>query len=304
MTGDELLDFVNTDLFPKLKNLNVGTNGNKRAFIVRSVFEDGYNYMKSGTLILQLAVQGKLVKQDPKDEPAAVLLEKIKAEQEQLVKAKIIKKAITCLQIAADERPYEIPGGWEWTRLGQISSNIHYGYTASADKLLRDIRLLRITDIQNGRVDWESVPGCIIEKKAVGQYALNPGDLLIARTGGTIGKTFLIETVPVKAVFASYLIRVIPSSKIYSLYLKYFAGSALYWQQLYEKCSGTGQPNVNATALKALMVPLPPLNEQKRIVAKVDQLMALCDDLEAQLIKGQAKSGKLLEAAVADLLAA
>ena len=255
-------------------------------------------------MILQLAVQGKLVPQYPKDEPASVLLENIKTEKERLVKEKKIKRPKPLPPINLDEMLNKLPVGWEWVRLDNISINIHYGYTASANNSIKDVRLLRITDIQNGLVDWENVPGCEIDKSKVDYYVLNSGDLLIARTGGTIGKTFLVEDTSVCAVFASYLIRVIPSRQIYPQYLKYFAISPLYWEQLYAKSSGTGQPNVNATSLKALVTPLPPFKEQKRIVSKVDELMALCDKLEARKQQVSINCIKLNDASIHKLLTA
>ncbi len=171
---------------------------------------------------------------------------------------------------------------WVWTRLGDIALQIQYGYTASADAALTDIRMLRITDIQNNRVNWPSVPGCIIENEEAERYLLSPNDILIARTGGTIGKSFLVPDAPVKSVFASYLIRVKPPRSVVARYIKIFLESPLYWSQLRAMSAGTGQPNVNGQALGRLELPLPPLAEQKRIVAKVDELMALCDRLEAQ----------------------
>ena len=262
------------------------------------------NVTKLRQSILQLAVQGKLVRQDPNDESASLLFEKIKAEKNQLAKEGAIKISKPLPIIGTEDYPYTKPLGWVWVRLGQISLNVHYGYTASADSSIKNVRLLRITDIQNGRVNWDLVPGCKIESKAQSQFLLNPGDLLIARTGGTIGKTFLVEDTPFPAVFASYLIRAIPSSYVYPSFLKVFFGSNLYWTQLYNKTSGTGQPNVNATSLKTLIFPLPPIEEQKRIVAKVDEFTALCDELEYKLSEGQSDNNRLAEAAVADFLAA
>lgn len=183
--------------------------------------------------------------------------------------------------VQEEDIPFESPVGWSFIRMSQVSKTIHYGYTASASISLKDVRLLRITDIQNNKVNWEAVPGCEIAEKRLKTYALNNNDLLIARTGGTIGKSYLVENLGVNAVFASYLIRIVPNDLIFPKYLKLYADSPLYWGQLYSKCSGTGQPNVNATSLKSLIVPLPPFIEQKRIVAKVDELMALCDKLEA-----------------------
>ncbi|WP_051690080.1 restriction endonuclease subunit S [Pelobacter seleniigenes] len=255
-------------------------------------------------LILQLAVQGKLVPQDPNAEPASVLLERIKTEKERLVKVGRIKKSKPNKPISSEDEPFGLPSNWAWDSLGNISNLIHYGYTASADHCLKDVRLLRITDIQNNKVNWDSVPGCQIDPKFVAAYELNDGDLLIARTGGTIGKTYLVENVDVCSVFASYLIRVVPNQYSSPRYLKVFAESPLYWEQLVAMSMGTGQPNVNGTSLGQLKLPLPPLEEQKRIVAKVDQLMALCDELEARQQKQQQGRVRLNNAALDALLTA
>ncbi len=249
--------------------------------------------------ILQLAVMGKLVPQNVNDQPARELLKEIEAEKKRLVKEGKIKASAPLLEIKPEEVPYELSKGWEWVRLGSISSKIHYGYTASANHSLKDIRLLRITDIQDNKVDWISVPGCDIKEKDVDQYLLANKDILIARTGGTVGKSYLVKNIDVKAVFASYLIRVVPSAHIDVNYLKYFIEGPLYWEQLYAKCSGTGQPNVNGTSLSTLLLSLPPLAEQRRIVAKIDQLMALCDELEKQIDAATRNQTALLNAVMA-----
>jgi type I restriction enzyme, S subunit len=231
-------------------------------------------------LILTLAMQGKLVSQSLKDGHVDKLLKKIATEKQKWVREKKTKESKPFPDIKQEDRLYPLPESWRWIRLSDISMKIHYGYTASANHDLKDIRLLRITDIQDNRVEWASVPGCNIKEKDIDQYLLNNDDLLIARTGGTVGKSYLVENINVSAVFASYLIRVIPSKYINVNYLKFFIESPLYWKQLYEKCSGTGQPNVNGTALSTLLLTLPPINEQRRIVARIDQLMARCDELE------------------------
>ncbi len=240
-------------------------------------------------LILQLAVMGKLVEQDPNDEPASFLSEKDTKSLKSVQENKIL---------------FDCPKSWIFTQMDQISNAIHYGYTASANNTLKDIRLLRITDIQNNQVNWETVPGCEIDEQRLYAYVLNNNDLLIARTGGTIGKSYLVENLAVKAVFASYLIRVVPNKFIFPKYLKLYADSPIYWDQLYSKCSGTGQPNVNATSLKSLIIPLPPIAEQKRIVTKVDELMALCDKLEACRRRKQELQSKLNSAALDRMLSA
>ena len=165
--------------------------------------------------------------------------------------------------------------------LGAISNRIHYGYNASA-KERGNAKLLRITDIQNGSVNWTSVPYCSLEDREIAKFRLAPGDIVIARTGGTIGKSFLIaEKLEELAVFASYLIRVIPDKlNVNPSYLLRFLDSPYYWEQLSDNSRGTGQPNVNAKALAGIKVPLPPIEEQLRIVAKLNQLFEQIDRAE------------------------
>ncbi len=241
-----------------------------------------YGTKKLRELILELAVRGLLVPQDPNDEPASELLKKIAAEKAKLVKEGKIKKENSLPPIAENEKPFELPKGWKWTKLIDISANVHYGYTAPSSESIKSVRLLRITDIQDDAVEWDSVPGCEIEADKIAQYELVDDDILIARTGGTIGKSYLVKNINVCAVFASYLIRVRHLNGMDAGYKKIYLGSQLYWRQLYAKSMGTGQPNVNGESLKGLVVPIPPLVEQHRIVAKVDELMVLCDQLEQQ----------------------
>jgi type I restriction enzyme, S subunit len=251
--------------------------------------------------ILDLAVRGKLVLQDLNDEPASELLKRIAAEKARLLKAGVIKKQEPLPPIEDDALLLRIPDGWSLARLAAISRRIHYGFTASADSARKGVRLLRITDIQDIAVDWSSVPGCAISEREVAQYKLEKGDILIARTGGTIGKTFLVRNVPVIAVFASYLIRVQSLQNLHATYLKLFLESPVYWSQLRDGTRGTGQPNVNGQTLGQLLVTLPPLAEQHRIVAKVDELMALCDRLEAARTEREARRDVLAAVSFARL---
>ena len=254
--------------------------------------------------ILSLAVRGKLVKQDPNDEPAAELVKRIAAEKVWLVKAREIRNPKQVSAINADECFFDSPRGWEWKRLSEISRKIHYGFTASANNMIDAVRLLRITDIQDNSVDWVSVPGCEIGEKALPQFKLEKGDILVARTGGTIGKSFLVQDVPVVAVFASYLIRVQGSHEIYDRYLKLFLESPVYWIQLQDGSRGAGQPNVNGQTLGKMLFPLPPLAEQHRIVVKIYELMALCDRVEANLATGDDTRRRLLDALLHEVLPA
>ena len=251
--------------------------------------------------ILNLAVRGKLVPQNPNDEPAAELLKRIAAERARLIRTGKIRKAKGTSSIDID-LPFSAPSGWIWSRLSEVSRKIHYGYTAPADFQIRDVRFLRITDIQQNQVRWYSLPGCEIGDAALSNFKLEAGDILVARTGGTIGKSFLVNELPLLAVFASYLIRIQAVHEIYVRFLKLFLESPLYWMQLQEGARGTGQPNVNGQTLGSLLVSLPPLAEQHRIVAKADDLMALCDRLEASLTTGDETRGRLLESVLHEAL--
>ena len=243
--------------------------------------------------ILQMAVQGKLVPQDPNDEPASVLLERIRAEKEQLIKEGKIKKEKNPSIIfrgadnlpyekvgknepvcIADEVPFDIPESWEWVRWGTLSESIQYGYNAPAQENGR-IKMIRISDIQDNSVMWETVPYCDIKEVEIDAYLLKPNDILFARTGGTVGKSYLVKEVPEEAIYAGYLIRTRYSNQLCPQYLKYFMESELYWSQLREGTIATAQPNCNGKTLGNMLVPIPPSHEQLRIVEKLNAVMAL-----------------------------
>ncbi|EGJ3413321.1 restriction endonuclease subunit S [Salmonella enterica subsp. houtenae] len=240
---------------------------------------DLYGIKKLRELILELAVRGKLVPQDSNDEPASELLKRIAAEKAELVKLGKIKKPKPLPEISEEEKPFELPEGWEWVRLEDVTDNIHYGYTASAD-VTKKVKLLRITDIQDDKVIWRNVPGCEIKDSDIEQYQLQPNDIVIARTGGTVGKSYLVDDLQYIAVFASYLIRLKYIKFTNANYTKIFLGSQLYWLQLYNGVTGTGQPNVNGNTLKKMFFPLPPSSEQNKICSRVQTLLNLCDQLE------------------------
>ena len=245
--------------------------------------------------ILQEAVQGKLVPQNPDDEPASVLLERIRAEKQVLIKAGKIRKdkhesaIITRDKIPyeiidgkerciADEVPFEIPDSWCWCRWGTISESIQYGYNAPAKENGR-IKMVRISDIQDNKVLWDTVPFCDIDEESIETYLLKQNDILFARTGGTVGKSYLVKEVPKDAIYAGYLIRTRYSNNLSSEYLKFFMESDLYWIQLRNGTVATAQPNCNGKTLANMLVPIPPLAEQKRIVAKIEEIMPMIERL-------------------------
>ena len=236
--------------------------------------------------ILDLAIHGKLVPQDPHDEPASVLLERIRKEKEQLIKEGKIKapkksKSAGDTSHYPKEVPWELPEGWCWTTIDFISESILYGVSESA-KTSGEYKLLRITDIQNGRVDWTTVPFADYDCSKVNQYILRDCDILFARTGATVGKSYLSTSTPSNAIYASYLIRVRPNSMLSPQYVKYYFESGYYWEQISINSVGVGQSNVNGSALGGLIIPIPPIAEQKRIVREAAKFLRLVDILEVE----------------------
>ena len=230
--------------------------------------------------VLQAAISGQLTEQCTADGDARDLLAAIRAEKARRVRAGELKKERPLPPVTPEEQSFALPANWCWARLGDVSLKIHYGYTASAQKS-GNVKLLRITDIQNNHVTWSDVPFCTVATKGLADYGLHNRDIVIARTGGTIGKSYIVRELAEPAVFASYLIRVIPCEQVNEDYLKLFMESPFYWQQLEAKSQGTGQPNVNGKALSNLVVPLPPFEEQKRIVAFLQPTFNELANLEA-----------------------
>ncbi|MFZ4214584.1 restriction endonuclease subunit S [Pantoea endophytica] len=180
-------------------------------------------------------------------------------------------------------RKVNLPKGWVITKLELLTTDIYYGYTAASNLDEVGPKMLRITDIQDNSVVWSNVPYCEIEDEKLEKFLLKKNDLVFARTGATVGKSFLIKTEPPKAVYASYLIRVRTASEELISVLSHFFNSPQYWQQITEFSSGIGQPNVNGTKLKGLAIPLPPLAEQKAMADKLDTLLAHVEATKVRL---------------------
>ena len=176
-----------------------------------------------------------------------------------------------------EEIPFDIPQGWEWERWGNISQSIQYGYNAPALEH-GAIKMVRISDIQENCVLWDNVPYCQIAENDIDTYLLKVNDILFARTGGTVGKSFLVEEVPERAIYAGYLIRTRYSSLLNPRYMKSFMESQLYWEQLKNGTIATAQPNCNGKTLAKMLLPIPSTKEQDRIVEKLTQLSSFLDN--------------------------
>ena len=226
--------------------------------------------------ILQYAIQGKLVEQRAEEGSGEELYQQIQAEKQRLIQEKKIKKEKPLAEISEDEIPFDIPENWKWVRWGNLSFSIQYGYNAPAKKSGR-IKMVRISDIQEGKVVWDTVPFCDIKEEEIPTYLLSINDILFARTGGTVGKSYIVKEIPEEAIYAGYLIRTRYSDMLCPEYLYYFMQTHLYWTQLRNGTIATAQPNCNGQTLSKMILPLPPLAEQKRIVAKIEELLPLVD---------------------------
>jgi type I restriction enzyme S subunit len=168
------------------------------------------------------------------------------------------------------EGPYKLPEGWRWVRLGEVAFKPQYGYTTSAVTEAVGPKFLRITDISSGEIDWESVPYCSAVGKVLEKYKLRVGDVLFARSG-SVGATVVIRETPPDAVFASYLIRVRLREEVLPEYAEWLLKAPVSQSQLVPQ--GAAQKNINARHIEQVLIPLPPLEEQRRIVARIEELM-------------------------------
>ncbi len=195
-----------------------------------------------------------------------------------------------------------LPSNWKWRSLGELSSAIQYGYTAKAEPEPIGPKLLRITDIQNDTVNWKDVPFCQVEDAEKEKYLLGKNDLVFARTGATVGKSYLVSGSIPQTVFASYLIRVRLRDEVSPKYVAYFFKSADYWHQISVSQAGIGQPNVNGKKLAQIRIPIAPFEKQQQIVAEIEKQFSRLDEAVASLkrVKANLKRDKaaVLKAAV------
>ena len=246
--------------------------------------------------ILQWAIQGKLVPQDPNDEPASVLLDKIRQEKERLIKEKKIKRdknasiiyrgednsyyekilatgEVKCID---EEIPFEIPVGWEWCRLRDVIYPPKYG-TSSKSLSYGDVPVLRMGNIQDGKVVYDKlVFSNNVEDNR--KYILQDGDLLFNRTNSAelVGKTAIFKGNR-HVIYAGYLILLRPI-KTNSEYLNYIFSSPYVRSYCKEvKTIGVQQCNINAEKISQLLVPIAPFEEQMRIVDKIKEVLPSVD---------------------------
>ena len=244
-------------------------------------------------LILTLAVQGKLVPQDPADEPASVLLQKIRAEKDRLIAEGKIKRDKPLAAIAEEEKPFGLPQGWEWVRLFELLPDFQNGASSRGDVGGRPVTVLRLADIKNRRISLNDTRQIPIAESDIRKYQLREGDILITRVNGSadiVGQFNLCDTA-VDAIYCDHFIRMRVSAQwVEPTFLTLLSESSLMRQRVKELFITTaGQKTVNQGHIGSLRFALPPLAEQSRIVTRVEELMRLCDALEA---KGQLEAAQ------------
>jgi restriction endonuclease S subunit len=229
--------------------------------------------------ILQEAVQGKLVPQDPNDEPASVLLERIKEEKERLIKEGKIKKEKPLPPISEDEIPYELPKGWEWVRLGEVT-NYAYNETLKPDEIDEEEWVLELEDIEKDTSRLIQVIRNKDRKSKSNKNRFYKGDVLYGKLRPYLKKVLVA---PEDGVCSTEIIPFRGYGNIESRYIMYIMKSPYIDKIVNSITHGMNMPRLGTKNALELLIPLPPINEQKRIVEKVDQLMALCDELEKNI---------------------
>ena len=223
--------------------------------------------------ILQLAIKGKLVEQREEEGTAKELIEKIQAEKEQLIKEKKIKKEKPLPEITEDEIPFDIPESWEWVRLGSMEE-INLGFTYRPKYTSKGVRFLSVKDISKGKIDFSNTQFVSEETYENASYGSKPhkGDILFGRVG-TIGKPQIIDSDDKFCIFVSLGFLRDHTDLLNKKYICSWMESQLFWKQVYTMVKGATVKNLNTSWLSDFLIPLPPLAEQKRIVAKIEELM-------------------------------
>jgi type I restriction enzyme S subunit len=253
-------------------------------------------------LILDLAVRGKLVPQDKNDEPAAVLLERIKKEKERLVKEGKVTKSKPLPEITPDEIPYDLPKNWEWVRFGNIAQH-NAGKTKDRGRNIGKLRdYITTSNLYWGYFDFNNVRQMPFKDEELEKCTAKKGDLLICE-GGEAGRAAVWD-LDKDICFQNHIHRARFYCDISQYYAYRFFEKLNANGEIEQYRKGVGISSMSGKILSLIFFPLPPLNEQKRIVTKVDELMKLCDELEARQKKKQETRILINNAALNKLLTA
>lgn len=235
--------------------------------------------------ILQAAVQGKLVPQDPQDEPASILFDRIQMKKAQLLKEGKIKKEKLLPSISDDEIPFELPNGWTWCRLGELVTKIGAGSTPTGGRnaySTNGIKFLRSQNVYNSGLILQNVAfiSNSLHKKMSGSE-VKPRDILLNITGASIGRSCIVPEVFDTANVNQHVCIIRLTEPCLLSFIHVLLISPALQQTIMDVQVGVSREGLSAEKIKHFLVPMPPLAEQIRIIAKVNELMLLCDELEA-----------------------
>ena len=249
-------------------------------------------------------MQGKLVKQDPSDEPASELLKKIRAEKEQLIREKKIRKEKELPLIKPEEIPFEIPENWAWCRLGdvfiKITDGTHHSPTNTPDGLYKYVTA---KNIKNNGIDLNDITYVTLKAHREIYSRCNPewGDLLYIKDGATTGIVTLNNLEEEFSMLSSVAL-LKPSKNTYNKYLMFCLRGPLFYEATRNDMSGVAITRVTLTKIQNAIIPLPPISDQHRIVDKLEHLMQLCDELEQTIKQSQTQNNQLLQQVLREAL--
>jgi type I restriction enzyme S subunit len=257
--------------------------------------------------ILNEAVRGRLVPQDPNDEPASELLKKIEFEKQRLYDEGEIRKPKDLPPVDEEEIPFEIPESWEWCRFGDLASTVEYGTSQKAHKEPNGVPVLRMGNIdENGNMSFDNLKYVNEDIKDLPRLYLKNDDLVFNRTNSyeLVGKMGLFKERNEKFTLASYLIRSTLLTDIFPEYIHHYFNSHHCRVNEIEPeiTKQTNQANFNGTKLQNVRVPLSAKEEQHRVVQRIEELFAICDRFKAQLEQRQAVNERLVKGLVGEVL--
>lgn len=238
--------------------------------------------------ILQYAMEGKLVKQDPNDEPASELVRKIKSERTRLVKEGKIKKSKKLPSITSDEKPFNIPDNWEWVRLNDLSENVQYPFADGpfgsnlkkehyTDK--KEVRIIQLSNIgERGWRDDNHRYTTFEHLKDIKRSEVDAGDIVIAKMMPAGRAIIVPQHLEKKFVLSSDAVKFVPNKLLYKDFLYFAINSSVFKSQVDAEVQGITRKRTSLTKIKKYILPIPPLEEQKRIVAKIKKIMPLVDE--------------------------
>jgi len=250
-------------------------------------------------LILSLAIKGKLVEQNQDDEKASELIKRIKSEKQRLIDEKVIKKEKPLPPIEDKEIPFDIPNNWEWVRFVDLCSVLTCGYASTPKYEKTGKAFISAKNVKPYKFlldDYKFISEELYSKLTANTKP-EKGDILLTRVGAGIGEATIIDVDLDFAIYVSLTLIKLIKNKVVAKYILLYINSPFFRELMIESTFGknTSQGNLNVKKLRELPIPLPPIEEQKRIVSKVESLMKICDLLEEKITLNEKISDKLLE---------